>query len=145
MVDSVLPHNIPDRRPFYARTRLLFFFLLAVVVYSYGWRVTNIELGELVRDAHLVKPLVRDLLRPDLLTFDSTNVRRSRQRARRCTAQYSRTEATAGLREHGACSLYGPPPPPRSCCATTATLQTYLLSPRASEDLNDARSTARVP
>ena len=71
MVDSVLSHNIPYRRPFYTRTRFLFFFLLAVVVYSYGWRVTNIELGELVRDAHLVKPLIRDLLRPDILTFET--------------------------------------------------------------------------
>ncbi len=44
------------------------------MVYSYGWRVTEIDLGELVRDVHLVKPLVRDLLRPDLVRADSETV-----------------------------------------------------------------------
>ncbi|MFQ5451718.1 MAG: phosphonate ABC transporter, permease protein PhnE [Nitrospinaceae bacterium] len=55
-----------DPRPFYARTRFLVFALLVMAVYGYGWRVTEIDLGELVRDVHLVKPLVRDLLHPDL-------------------------------------------------------------------------------
>ena len=40
------------------------------MVYSYGWKVTEIDPGELVRDVHLVKPLVRDLLRPDLFTAE---------------------------------------------------------------------------
>ena len=71
MVDSVPPHNISYRSPFYARTRFLLIFFLAIAVYSYGWRVTNIELGELVRDAHLVKPLIRDLLHPDIFTFET--------------------------------------------------------------------------
>ena len=71
MVDHKPPSNISHRRPFYARSRFLFLALLAISAYSYGWRVTEIELGELARDVHLVKPLVRDLLHPDLFTFET--------------------------------------------------------------------------
>ena len=71
MVDFKPSIDISYRRPFYARTRFLFFALLLIFIYSYGWRVTEIELGELVRDAHLVKPLIRDLLHPDLFTFET--------------------------------------------------------------------------
>ncbi len=60
--------NAGYRRPFYARTRFLIGALAALIVYSYGWKVTEVDLGHLVRDLHLVKPLVRDLVRPDLLT-----------------------------------------------------------------------------
>ena len=63
--------DISCRRLFYTRTRFLFFALLLISVYSYGWHVTEIELGELVRDAHLVKPLIRDLLHPALFTFET--------------------------------------------------------------------------
>lgn len=46
-----------------------FIIILAVLsVYSYGWKVTEIELGELFRDFHLVKPLVKELASPDLFT-----------------------------------------------------------------------------
>ncbi len=71
MVDFKRSIDISYRRPFYARTRFLFFALLLISIYSYGWRVTEIELGELVRDAHLVKPLIRDLLHPDLFAFET--------------------------------------------------------------------------
>lgn len=37
-------------------------------LYGYGWRVTEINMGELFRDFHLVTPLVRELANPDLLT-----------------------------------------------------------------------------
>jgi phosphonate transport system permease protein len=61
----------PDNpRPFIARTRLLLIALLVTIVYSYGWKVTKIDLGELVRDFHLVKPLASELLHPDLVTRD---------------------------------------------------------------------------
>ena len=70
MVGSKPSVDISYSRPFYARTSFLFFALLLISIYSYGWRVTEIELGELARDAHLVKPLVQDLLKPDLLTFE---------------------------------------------------------------------------
>ena len=70
MIDTPPPRHPSLERPFYAKTRFLFFALLALVVYSYGWKVTEIDPGELVRDVHLVKPLVRDLLRPDLFTAE---------------------------------------------------------------------------
>ncbi|MCS7236332.1 MAG: phosphonate ABC transporter, permease protein PhnE [Armatimonadota bacterium] len=41
--------------------------VLAAAAFAYGWRVTRIDLGELATKAHLVRPLVRDLLRPELL------------------------------------------------------------------------------
>ena len=69
MVDFKPPINVSYGRPFYARTRFLFIALLVIAIYSYGWHLTEIEPGELIRDAHLVKPLVRDLLRPDIFTF----------------------------------------------------------------------------
>lgn len=70
-------------RPFIARTRFLIIVLLVAIVYSYGWRVTKIDLGELVRDFHLVKPLVSELLHPDLVTteVESTTVEASFQLA----------------------------------------------------------------
>ncbi len=68
------PRSEPVVRPFYARTRFLVFALLAGAVYTYGWKVTEIDLGELVRDVHLVKPLVRDLLQPDLFTPETDSV-----------------------------------------------------------------------
>ena len=41
--------------------------LALAVIYAYGWRVTQINLGELLRKAHLVRPLLVDLVRPDVL------------------------------------------------------------------------------
>jgi phosphonate transport system permease protein len=42
--------------------------LAALVVYGYGWRVTQIRLGELVRGAHLIGPFVVALASPDVMT-----------------------------------------------------------------------------
>ncbi len=61
-------------RPFFARIRIGLIFLVAAAVYSYGWRVTEIDLGELVRDVHLVKPLIRDLVQPDLFTAETESL-----------------------------------------------------------------------
>ena len=52
--------------PNYAKTKFLFIALAVLVIYSYGWKVTEINLGELFRDFHLVKPLVKELSHPDL-------------------------------------------------------------------------------
>ncbi|MCH8156778.1 MAG: phosphonate ABC transporter, permease protein PhnE [Nitrospinae bacterium] len=71
MTDSSQSSNPVFERPFYAKTRFLFIALLVIAVYGYGWRVTEIDLGELVRDVHLVKPLVRDLLHPDLFVVET--------------------------------------------------------------------------
>jgi phosphonate transport system permease protein len=61
-------------RSFMSRTRVLVIALAVGAIYSYGWRVTEIDLGELARDFHLVKPLVRDLLQPDLFTLETESV-----------------------------------------------------------------------
>jgi phosphonate transport system permease protein len=53
---------------FYIRTKFLIIILAVLAVYSYGWKVTEIEVGELFRDFHLVKPLVKELAQPDLFT-----------------------------------------------------------------------------
>jgi phosphonate transport system permease protein len=54
--------------PIYARTKFVFIVLAVLAVYSYGWKVTEINLGELFRDFHLVKPLVNELAHPDLFS-----------------------------------------------------------------------------
>jgi phosphonate transport system permease protein len=54
--------------PTYARTKFIFIALAVLAVYSYGWKVTEINLGELFRDFHLVKPLVKELAHPDLFS-----------------------------------------------------------------------------
>ena len=54
--------------PTYARTKFIFIALTVLAAYSYGWKVTEIDLGELFRDFHLVKPLAKELAHPDLFT-----------------------------------------------------------------------------
>ncbi len=41
--------------------------VLLAVVYVYGWQVTRIDLGELATKAPLVKPIILDLLQPDVI------------------------------------------------------------------------------
>ena len=60
--------------PFYLKTRYVLCILIAGALFIYGWRVTEIDLGELFRDAHLVKPLVRDLAHPDLFTQTTESI-----------------------------------------------------------------------
>ena len=54
--------------PIYAKTKFVFIGLAVLAVYSYGWKVTEINLSNLFRDFHLVKPLVKELVQPDLLS-----------------------------------------------------------------------------
>ena len=42
--------------------------LLVILVYGYGWQVTQIHLAELWRGAHLIQPFVASLASPDVLT-----------------------------------------------------------------------------
>ncbi len=63
-----------DFRPFYTRGRFIAIALVVAAVYTYGWRVTEIDLGVLVRDVHFVKPLAKALLQPDLFTANSDSV-----------------------------------------------------------------------
>ena len=46
----------------------MFITLAVLAVYSYGWKVTEINLSNLVRDFHLVKPLIKELIQPDLFS-----------------------------------------------------------------------------
>ncbi|MBT3413738.1 MAG: phosphonate ABC transporter, permease protein PhnE, partial [Nitrospina sp.] len=50
------------------KTKFFIITLAVLSLYSYGWKVTEIEVGELFRDFHLVTPLVKELAQPDLLT-----------------------------------------------------------------------------
>lgn len=61
----------PPVRPFYTRTRFLLLLLAVGVIYSYGWKVTQIQPGNLIRDFHLVKPLISALLHPDIITRET--------------------------------------------------------------------------
>ncbi len=63
---------LPRLRPFYASTKFVLGFLIAGVVFFYGWRVTEIDPSALFKDAHLVKPLVVALLQPEVLVAEYT-------------------------------------------------------------------------
>jgi phosphonate transport system permease protein len=72
LTPQLLPmKTAPPTRPFYARTRFILLVLVAGVVYTYGWKVTQIQPGNLIRDFHLVKPLISALLQPDLITRET--------------------------------------------------------------------------
>lgn len=51
-----------------SNSKLLFAFFIFALLFSYGWEITEIDLEEMVRDAHLVKPLVSALLQPDIIS-----------------------------------------------------------------------------
>ena len=52
----------------YRSWRFYLFLLITLVAYAYGWRVTQIRLGELWRGAHLIEPFVAALASPDVVT-----------------------------------------------------------------------------
>ena len=60
---SPLLSNNLINRPKYFLYLILFTFL-----FSYGWKITEIDLREMIRDAHLVKPLLSALLQPDIIS-----------------------------------------------------------------------------
>ena len=63
----------PERRerlaPLALRAFLRTFVTISVlvVIFGYGWRITEINLGDLARNAPRIAPIVRDLLTPDVL------------------------------------------------------------------------------
>ncbi len=68
----------PDvRRPFSLSRflRNLAFLAIAILVYAYGWRVTEINLGVLVLDVKDIKPLVVDLVHPEILVREEQTIR----------------------------------------------------------------------
>ena len=64
-------NTAPPVRPFYTRSRFVLLILVAGIIYTYGWKVTQIQPGNLIRDFHLVKPLISALLQPDLITRET--------------------------------------------------------------------------
>ncbi len=55
------------RKPAYASLKFWIVLLVALAVYAYGWKVTQINPKTMVTDAHLIMPLVRDLLAPNII------------------------------------------------------------------------------
>ncbi|MBI3998046.1 MAG: phosphonate ABC transporter, permease protein PhnE, partial [Armatimonadetes bacterium] len=62
-----LPRAPEIPRPGAGALRVVVWLVALGLIYAYGWNVTQINLGELARKAYLVKPLLSDLVRPDLL------------------------------------------------------------------------------
>jgi phosphonate transport system permease protein len=66
---ATAPPAAPVRpRAWFHSGRFLLFLAALLLIYGYGWRVTHINLPELVKGATFVRPFVRDLMRPDVLT-----------------------------------------------------------------------------
>lgn len=64
------PPVLSRPRPWFQSGKFLLFLAALLVIYAYGWQVTKINLSELVVGAKFVRPFVRDLVRPDVLTRD---------------------------------------------------------------------------
>jgi len=71
--DQAMPvqRHLPSPRPWFQSARFLLFLVLLLAVYIYGWRVTKIDLPELVGGARFVKPFIFDLARPEVLERDT--------------------------------------------------------------------------
>jgi phosphonate transport system permease protein len=54
-------------RPAAGVLRVFLWLIFLGVIYAYGWQVTKIDLGELARKAYLITPLLRELVRPDVV------------------------------------------------------------------------------
>jgi phosphonate transport system permease protein len=80
------------RRPveWYRSWRFYIVLLVLIAAYAYGWRVTQIRLGELVRGAHLIAPFVAALASPDVA------VREPRVQAAEAAFVYGRAGPPAG-------------------------------------------------
>jgi len=72
----VTPEVAPARatllqpRPWFASAKFLLLLLGLLAVYAYGWRVTKIDLPELLKGTKFVRPFVVDLVRPDVVSRD---------------------------------------------------------------------------
>lgn len=62
------PRPLPAPRPWFQSGRFILFLIALLVIYSYGWRVTKIDLTALATGTKFVKPFIVDLVRPDVLT-----------------------------------------------------------------------------
>jgi len=67
--DALAPRpTLAPPRPWFQSGKFLLFLAGLLVIYAYGWQVTKINLPELVAGAKFVRPFIRDLVRPDVLT-----------------------------------------------------------------------------
>lgn len=62
-----LPRAPDLPRPGAGALRVFLWLLFLGAIYAYGWQVTQINLGELASKAYLIKPLLSDLIRPDVV------------------------------------------------------------------------------
>ncbi len=65
--ETPVPRAPEVPRPGAGALRVILWLIFLGVIYVYGWQVTQINLGELGRKAYLIRPLLRDLIRPDLV------------------------------------------------------------------------------
>ncbi len=66
---ATVPRTSPIRpRAWFQSGRFLVALAVLLLIYGYGWQVTKINLPELVVGAKFVRPFIRDLVRPDVLT-----------------------------------------------------------------------------
>lgn len=64
------PRPLPEPRPWFQSVKFLAFLLFLLLVYTYGWKVTKINIPALATGTEFVKPFVVDLARPEVLTRD---------------------------------------------------------------------------
>ncbi|MDR5684332.1 MAG: phosphonate ABC transporter, permease protein PhnE [Armatimonadota bacterium] len=61
------PQSVPTRPVWWRSWRTVLLLAVTAAAFVYGWRVTRIDLGELFTKAGLIRPIVRDLLNPEVL------------------------------------------------------------------------------
>lgn len=64
---STIPRAPEVPRPGAGVLRVFLWLVFLGAIYAYGWQVTKIDLGELTRKAYLITPLLRELVRPDVV------------------------------------------------------------------------------
>ncbi len=64
-----LPRAPEIPRPGRGALRVLAWLVVLTMIYAYGWKVTQIDLVELATKWSLARPLLLDLVRPDLLQY----------------------------------------------------------------------------
>lgn len=72
MTQEVVPARpaLAPPRPWFSSAKFLLLLVGLLVVYAYGWRVTKINLPELLTGTKFVRPFVVDLFRPDVASRD---------------------------------------------------------------------------
>ncbi len=73
MRDVAIPVQRPLQPPraWFQSGRFVVLVLALAVVYTYGWRITKIDLSEFAKGTKFVRPFVVDLARPDILTRET--------------------------------------------------------------------------